>query len=93
MPTQEERLTTLEQTVALLQKRSSSEVQDLNRNVTMLLGIASGQELDVKEIKIKLATMDDRLERLETKSDAQTRLLADHTQLLTQILERLPEKP
>ena len=93
MPTQEERLTTLEQTVALLQKRSSGEVQDLNRNVTMLLGIASGQELDVKEIKIKLATMDDRLERLETKSDAQTRLLADHTQLLTQILERLPEKP
>ncbi|MEO7021247.1 MAG: hypothetical protein ABI234_13910 [Ktedonobacteraceae bacterium] len=56
MPTQEERLATLEQTVALLQKRSSADMQDLNRNVTMLLGIASGQELDIKEIKIKLDT-------------------------------------
>jgi len=51
MPTQEERLTALEQTVALLQRRSSTEMQDTNRNVTMLLGIASGQELDIKEIK------------------------------------------
>ena len=56
MPTQEERLTTLEQTVALLRKRSSTEIQDLNRNVTMLLGIASGQELDIKEIKINFIT-------------------------------------
>jgi len=79
MPTQEERFTTLEQTVALLQKRSSTEVQDLNRNVTMLLGIASGQELDIKEVKIKLATMGEQLDT--------------HTTMLTQILARLPEKP
>jgi hypothetical protein len=85
MPTQEERLTTLEQTVALLQKRSSADVQDLNRNVTMLLGTASGQELDIKEVKIKLATMGDQL-------DAQTMLLNEHSALLRQILERLPEK-
>lgn len=78
MPTQEERLNTLEQTVALLQKRSSADVQDLNRNVTMVLGIASGQELDVKEIKVKLALMSDQQ--------------AEHTQLLQQILTRLPEK-
>jgi len=54
MPTQEERLTALEQTVSLLQRRSSTEMQDTNRNVTMLLGIASGQELDIKEIKTTL---------------------------------------
>jgi len=29
-------------------------MQDTNRNVTMLLGIASGQELDIKEIKTTL---------------------------------------
>lgn len=79
MPTQEERLTTLEQTVALLRKRSSTEVQDLNRNVTMLLGIASAQELDIKEIKVSLATIEEHLD--------------EHKMLLNQILARLPEKP
>lgn len=82
MPTQEERPTTLERTVALLQKRSSAEIQDLNRNVTMLLGIDSGQELDIKEIKIMLVTMDERLERLEGTSEAHTGLLNNHTDLL-----------
>jgi hypothetical protein len=99
MPTQDERLTTLEQTVALLQKKSSANIQDLNRNVTMLLGIASGQELDIKEIKIKLATMSEQ-------QDAQTvtlneyavilrehsTILNEHSALLRQILERLPAK-
>lgn len=79
MPTQEERLTTLEQTIALLRKRSSTEIQDLNRNVTMLLGIASGQELDIKEIKVSLATIEEHLN--------------EHTTLLNQILKRLPEQP
>jgi hypothetical protein len=51
----------------------------------MLPGIASGQELDIKEVKIKLATMGDQL-------DAQTMLLNEHSALLRQILERLPEK-
>jgi hypothetical protein len=92
MPTQEERLTTLEQTVALLRRRSSTEIQDLNRNVTMLLGIASGQELDIKEIKISFVTMDERLERLEGTSEVHTTLLNKHTELLKQILERLPAK-
>lgn len=82
MPTQEERLTTSERTVTLLQKRSSAEIQDLNRNVTMLLGIDSGQELDIKEIKIMLVTMDERLERLEGTSEAHTALLDKHTDLL-----------
>jgi len=89
----------LEQTVALLQKKSSANIQDLNRNVTMLLGIASGQELDIKEIKIKLATMSEQ-------QDAQTvtlneyavilrehsTILNEHSALLRQILERLPAK-
>ena len=89
MPTQEERLTTLERTVALLQKRSSAEIQDLNRNVTMLLGMISGQELDIKEIKIGLVTLDEkadaldgRIERLEGTSEVHTGILNEHTNLL-----------
>ena len=67
MPTQEERFTALEQTLAFLQRRSGVEIQDLNRNVTMLLGVASGQELDIKEIKISLVTIRDRLDVVEQR--------------------------
>jgi uncharacterized coiled-coil protein SlyX len=64
MATSEERLTTLEKTVALLQKSSSTGIQELNRNVTMLLGIASSQQLDIKEIKISLITVEERLDTM-----------------------------
>ena len=67
MPTQEERFTALEQTLAFLQRKSGVEIQDLNRNVTMLLGVASGQELDIKEIKISLVTVRDRLDVVEQR--------------------------
>ncbi len=36
MPTQEERLSTLEHPLAFLQKKSGVEIQDLNRNMTVL---------------------------------------------------------
>ena len=93
MPSQEERLTTLVQTVALLRKRSSTEIQDLNRNVTMLLGIASGQELDIKEIKVGLATIEERLDEHTGLLNEHKAILDEHTMLLHQILARLPEKP
>ena len=64
MATSEERLSTLEKTVALLQKSSSTSIQELNRNVTMLLGIVSSQQLDIKEIKISLITVEERLDTL-----------------------------
>lgn len=92
MSTYEDRLSTLEKTLAVLQKRSGASVDELNRNATMLLGMVSSQQMDIKEIKISLITveekldiMDQRLNRLETKFD-------EHTALLTQILERLPNK-
>lgn len=92
MSTYEDRLTTFEKTLALLQKRAGSSIDELNRNATMLLGMVSSQQMDIKEIKIsqitveeRLDTMDQRLSRLETKFD-------EHIALLTQILERLPDK-
>lgn len=70
MPTQEERLTTLEKTVALLQKSASSDVQELSRNVTMLLGIVSSQQLDVKEIKISQITAEERLGSMDQRMES-----------------------
>jgi len=70
MATSEERLTTLEKTVALLQKSSSTSVQELNRNVTMLLGIVSSQQLDIKEIKISLITVEERLDSLNQRIES-----------------------
>ena len=70
MPTQEERLTTLEKTVALLQKSSSTGIQELNRNVTMLLGIVSSQQLDIKEIKISQITVEDRLDTMDRRMES-----------------------
>jgi hypothetical protein len=69
MPTQEERLTTLEKTVALLQKSSSTDTQELNRNVSILLGILSSQQLDIKEIKISQITVEEGLNTLSQRID------------------------
>lgn len=70
MATSEERLTTLEKTVALLQKSSSTGIQELNRNVTMLLGMASSQQLDIKEIKISLITVEERLDTMSQRIES-----------------------
>ncbi len=70
MPTPEERLTTLEKTVALLQKSSSTGTQGLSRNVTMLLGIASYQQLDTKEIKISQVTVEERLDIMDRRIES-----------------------
>ena len=79
MPTQEERLTALEQTLATSQ-------QETDENITIMLGVIRHQGQDIRRIVQHLATMDERLDRLETKLD-------EHTRLLTQILARLPGNP
>ena len=68
-------------------------LREINENMTILLGVSSSQGGDIKAIKENVSSINDRLEgveqrldRLETKSDEQTTLL-------TQILARLPEKP
>src|SRR6266849_7093960 len=71
MPTPEERPTTLVKTVALLQKRSSeADIQELSRNVTMLLGIVSSQQLDIKEIKINQITVEERLDTMSQRMES-----------------------
>ena len=89
MPTQEERVTALEQ-------KTAAHIQEIDENTTIMLGVMRHQGQDIKRIFQRLETMDERLHtlgqqlnqldtrlnRLETKFD-------EHTTLRTQILERL----
>lgn len=107
MSTYEDRLVALEQKVAdielerLYEKRKAAQstpseqaydAKQVNHRLTMLLGISSGQEKDISDMKKRLISIDERLNSLETKFDEHATILSQHTILLTQILERLPEK-
>ena len=77
MPTQEERLTALEQ-------KTAAHIQEIDENTTIMLGVIRHQGQDIKRIFQRLEIMDEKLNQLETKFDGQTTLL-------TQILARLPK--
>ena len=61
MPTQEERLSTLEQTVTVLKQG----MQDLNHHVTILLGVTSEQGKDIRGIRVNLAALNERVDAFE----------------------------
>lgn len=66
MPTQEERLTTVEQSVTILQKG----MRDINHNATILREVVSEQGKDIREIKARLADMSERLDMFEQSTNA-----------------------
>ncbi len=99
MATQEDRLATVERKVAALElrrlydERKAEEstpsalgvnLREMNENMTILLGIASGQEQNIKEMAGDIATIKERSERVEQCLD---RIETS----LVQILERLPK--
>jgi len=100
MPTQEERLAALEQKFANFQQETAKNIQEIEENTTIMLGVIRSQGRDIRKIFERLETIDNhletidnhlntidqRLDRLETKFD-------EHTGLLTQILTRLPKAP
>ena len=86
MSTYEERLTTLEKNVTTLQKKTTDSIVEIDENTTILLGVIRRQGQDIRLMSERLETLDQRVERLET-------ILNEHTNLLTQILERLPKQP
>ena len=57
MPTQEERLTVAEHSIATL----NAVVSDITHNETMLLGMVIKQEESIREIKTSLAALNERL--------------------------------
>ena len=86
MPTQEERLTVAERSIATL----NAVVSDITHNETMLLGMVIKQEENIREIKASLVALNERLSTFEQSVNSR---FDEHTALLTQILARLPEKP
>ena len=107
MPTSEERISTLEQSFATLQRDVAKSIREVNENSTILLGLVQNLTQESKQTGLRLEMLRIRMEQLETKFDAHTALLNEHTTvlkehtgrfdhidtLLTQILARLPEKP
>ena len=65
MPTQEERLSTVEQTVTGLGKG----IRDIYHNETILLGLVSEQGKDIREMKISLGVLNERLDAFEQSVD------------------------
>lgn len=102
MPTQEERLSILERAATQSQKfqqQAVEHIRETNENTTILLGVIRSQGHDIKRMVERMDTMDQRLNTVETRLDRIESTLGDHTSrldrmetLLTQILERLPEK-
>ncbi|SRR6266487_4590707 len=100
MPTQEERLTALEQ-------KTAAHIQEIDENTTIMLGVIRHQGQDIKRIFQRLETVDESLnalnQRLETVDESLNTLklhlnqfetkFDEHTTLLTQILARLPKAP
>ena len=61
MPTQEERLSALEQTVAAFNR----EIRDISHNETILLGMAMKQQEQTREIRSSLASLSEHLDTFE----------------------------
>jgi chromosome segregation ATPase len=67
MPTQEERLTALEQTFAAFQKETATHIREVDENTTIMLGVIRDQGRDIKRIVQHLETIDERLNTLEQR--------------------------
>ncbi len=89
MPTQEERITTLEQNFTNFQREMARHNRKTDENLTILLGLVQTQSLESKRISTRLETMDERIETVEQRLSNLENISNEHTALLHQILERL----
>jgi hypothetical protein len=74
MPTQDERLSTVEQSVAVLRKG----IADLHQNETILLGVMAEQGKDIREMKVSLAVLNDRVGAFEQGVHGRFEVLEGH---------------
>ncbi|MGZ3610186.1 MAG: hypothetical protein ACXWPS_10640 [Ktedonobacteraceae bacterium] len=86
MPTQEERITALEQ-------KTAAHIQEMDENFTIMVGVIRHQGQDIKRISQRLDTVDESLHSVNQRLDTIEIILNDHTTLLSQILARLPMMP
>jgi hypothetical protein len=61
MPTQDERLSTVEQSMVVLRK----SIAGIQHNETILLGVMSEQGKDIREMKVSLAVLNERVGTFE----------------------------
>jgi septation ring formation regulator EzrA len=61
MPTQEERLSTVEQSMAVMRRG----LADIHHNETILLGVMAEQGKDIREMKVSLAALNERVGAFE----------------------------
>jgi chromosome segregation ATPase len=79
MPTTEERLSALEKTVSVLEKKlNDADLESVNHNATMLLGLSIKHQSDIHEIKNTLS------EHAHTLNE-HTRILNEHSAKLDNI--------
>jgi hypothetical protein len=74
MPTQDERLSTVEQSVAVLRKG----MVDIHHNETVLLGVMAEQGKDIREMKVSLAVLNERLGAFEQGVNTRFEALEGH---------------
>src|SRR5258708_3455103 len=83
MPTQEERLAALEQSLGTLQKDIGKSIREVNENSTIMLGLLQTLTQESKQTGLRVEMMKIRMDQLETKFDAHTALLNEHTRVLS----------
>jgi hypothetical protein len=104
MPTQEERLAALEQKIAdmelerLYEKRKAAQStpseqaydsRQINHRLTMLLGIASGQEDAIKTIEADLSAVKEYARQIDRRLDSVDRRMEGGFETLGKQLDRL----
>src|SRR5205814_6957801 len=97
LPTQEERLTALEQ-------KTAAHIQEMDENFTIMVGVIRHQGQDIKRIFQRLETIDESLNTLNQRFETVDKHLEtiehhfsqfdtkfdEHTTILSQILASLP---
>lgn len=90
MPTQEERLAAVEQNLIQFKTETVRAYQDIAMQLTMLKGLT---ETTIGRLASMQWQIDQRFNTVETRLGGLEATLNNHTELLNQILARLPEKP
>ncbi len=89
MATQEERLATVEQE----QAKYSDAISGLNHHVTILTGITSRQEWDIREMKSSLGAIDGRLGSFEQNVNSRFEEQGKKLDQIMLLLNTLSSKP
>ena len=84
MPTQEERLAALEQSFGTQQKEIGKSIREVNENSIIMLGLLQTLTQESKQTGLRVEMMKIRMDQLETKFDAHTALLNEHTRVLSE---------